>query len=102
MYQGIPISALYQAADFLKQHPEKYDYMEREIPTTRQDVGCALGWVQFFAGRQGNIAEGVSDVQLFYQDIGEFDSDWHYDPIAAAYNIESLALSLEEEYDPIR
>ena len=53
---------LREAAAFLVEHPERYNFTERKVPATLEDNGCMWGWAMYFAGNA-------------FGDFGEFDYD---------------------------
>ena len=50
------ITAIRQAADWIENNPEQYDYRENRIPSYGTP-GCALGWIGHFMGAEGGIME---------------------------------------------
>lgn len=37
--------AVLTAADHIEQHPETYEFMKAEKPSSEQDITCVLGWI---------------------------------------------------------
>jgi len=44
--------AILQAAFFLQEHPEKFNFSSILVPSSTNQRACALGWIGYFSGEQ--------------------------------------------------
>lgn len=56
--------ALLAAADHIDRNPDRFFFYENLIPEHLDDVGCALGWVGYFAGAKAEPLYGHNSIAV--------------------------------------
>lgn len=93
--QMTPRQALLLTADFIEQHPQKFDFNQVEQPSGPScgTPGCALGWLAALAGLQANTYGSFDSAAImafmgiprrsgggydafFYDKMNRIDKDW--------------------------